>query len=308
MKRRPTSALVALLSLALAACGTTSTAPAPGGSPLARTATPEPSFSQSTGGSGNISVVTLPSTYDYHTMQSYGPLAVLDDVQVGDSLASDVLLVDLAHGSWKVLATAASGYHPWNPVIGAGKVAWVEWRYEVPPNVGPCDWRIVVMELGTGQSRVIASGVNSRLDGVGGPPAVMDMELDGTRLAYTVQDATASRPWGWQIKVVDLATGKVERSVATEEEIYDLGLSSAVVAYSEGLVNTDTGSIYQTRMMVSTPEQPTPIRSPPTPTSFRSARADWRGWETRPGRTTQPDSLAPPASGPPPVRHGPPCQ
>ena len=291
MKRRSTSALVAVVSLALAACGTASTGTSPGRSSLARTATPEPSVSQVAEGSPSlsvsqspgspvgISVVMLPSTYNYHTMTAYGALAVLDDVQVEGSLASDVILVDLAHGSWKVLATAASGFHPWNPVIGTGKVAWVEWRYEVPPTSGPCDWRIVVMDMGAGQSRVIASGVNSRLDGDGGPPPAMDMELDGTRLAYAVQDPTASRPWGWQIKVVDLATGKTERSVTTQEEIYDLGLSGAVIAYSEGFVNPDTGSIYRTRMMVSTLEQPTPhqIAADAYFLSFRQGRLAWMG-------------------------------
>lgn len=283
MMRGRVGSLLVVVSLAVAACGTAATPEATTQTPLPTAGTPLPSTSQPTATAGAISVVTLPLSYNFHTMSSYGSIAVLDEVAgADDGLASDVILVDLAHGTWRVLATAAPGYQPWNPVIGANKVAWVEWRYPSPWLIGSCSWRIVVMDLGTGTSRLIASGVNTRLDFDGAPSPAMDMELDGSRLAYAVQDTTAARPWGWRIKVVDLASGKVERSIPTQQEMFSLGLAHGEVAYSEGLVNTETGAIWHTRLMISTPQEPKPrqIAANAYYLSFRDGRLAWMGDES----------------------------
>ena len=121
----------------------------------------------------------------------------------------------------------------------------------------------------------MASGTNARLEGLGAPPP--PLALDGNQLAFAVQDATAARPWGWQIEVMDLATGHVLRTIPTQEEIYGFGLSAGTVAYSEGTVDTERGFIYQTRLMVSTPAAATPreIAADAFELSFRDDRLGW---------------------------------
>jgi len=238
--------------------------------------TPTPEVSPA----GSPMVVTLPSTYRFHTMTSDGPLAVLDEVGgANDSLAADVVLVDLEHGTRKVLASAASGYHPYQPVISGGSVAWVEGRYSNPDFSGPCDWHIVVMNLSSGQTRTVASGVSSprpNTPGEGGGTQCAPLDLDGTQLAYAVQDTATSRPLGWQIRILDLATGQLQRSVATQSEIDGLRVFGGTVAYSEILVDAAGGST-PPRLMVSTPNQPTPalVADDGSLGSFRQGRLAW---------------------------------
>ena len=270
---------------------------------------PSPSVTPEVSPAGSPRVVTLPSAYRLHTMTSDGQLAVLDEVSgASDSLAADIILADLAQGTWKVLATAAAGYRPSQPVISGGNVAWVEGRYSNPDFSGPCDWHIVVMNLSSGQTRTVASGVSSprpNTPGEGGGTQCAPIDLDGTQLAYAVQDTAASRPLGWQIRILDLATGQVQRSVATQSEIDSLGISGGTVAYSEILVDAAGGSA-RPRLMLSTQYQPTPREVAPDGggASFRQGRLAWgdgvgRIWTAvGPAWTPVPVPVAgPPASG-----------
>ncbi|HEY5487464.1 MAG TPA: hypothetical protein VIK06_07445 [Candidatus Limnocylindrales bacterium] len=253
-----------------------------------------------------LTVVSLPSTYRFHSMTSDGPLAVLDEVGgANDSLAADVVLVDLAHGTRKVLATAAAGYHPYQPVISGGNVAWVEGRYSNPDFSGPCEWHIVVMNLSSGQTRTVASGVSSprpNTPGDGGGAQYAPIDLDGTQLAYAVQDTTAARPLGWQIRILDLVTGQIQRSISTESEIDGVGLSGGTLAYSEILVDAAGGST-PPRLMISTPDHPTPalVTDDGGLASFRQGRLAWgdstgRVW-TAVGPSWTPGPVTAPASG-----------
>lgn len=279
MKCQPGFLVLAIVaSLALSGCGANPTGSPPNRPPSTRAVASTPSVSQAPGPSSGLQVVTLPLAYRFHSMTSDGPLAVLDEVaSADDGLQSDIVLVDLAHGTWEVLATASTGYHPWNPVISGDNVAWEEWRFSGGSIVGNCDWRIVVMSLSTNGSRVIASGVDTRqyTSNANCP----SFDLDGSQLAYTVEDSTASRPWGWQIKVVDLATGQVQRSILTAEEVNGFGLSNGSVAYSEGVVDKAGGFVYDSRLMVSTPDRPTPVQiaADSYEVSFRGGRLAWMG-------------------------------
>jgi hypothetical protein len=209
-------------------------------------------------------------------MSSDGPLVVLDEIgSAGDALGSSVALVDLSQRSWRPLAQATPGYHPWTPVIRGDTVAWVEWKYASPSFSGACSWRVVGMSLSSGKSRTIATGTSARLQGAGGPPP--PLALDGTQLAYAVQDTSTGRPFGWQIRVLDIATGHIQRTIETASEIYGLGLSNGAVAYSEGLVDEARGFVYKTKLMLSTPEQPAPHQLAPDAfeLSFRDGRLAW---------------------------------
>lgn len=262
----------------VAGCGATPTiSPPPQATPTR--AVPSTSLpSQSVEPSSGLRVVTLPPGYSFHGLRSDGPLAVLDEVSsADDGRQSDVVLVDLAHGTWKTLATAAAGYHTWNPVISGDNVAWEEWRYSGGSIVGECNWRIVAMSMSTGQSRLIASGVDKRQ--YAGNANCPDFDLDGPQLAYAVEDTGPSRPWGWLVKIVDLATDKVVRSIPTAEDMNYLAFSNGSVAYSEGLVDKAGGFVYNTRLMLSTPKQPTPKQIAPNAyeVSFRDGRLAWAG-------------------------------
>lgn len=223
-----------------------------------------------------VRVVSLPDSYREHRMSSDGPFVVLDEIgSADDALASSIVFVDLLGGKWRTLATAASGYHPWTPLIRGDQVAWVEWQYEQPPASGACRWRIVAMNTATGRKWIVASGVNTRLEGLGAPPP--PIALDGADLAYAVQDTTASRPWGWRVKAVDLDSGQMLREIATDEEVYGFGLSGGSVAYSEGLVDSERGFVYRTRLMVSTTADPAPrqVAADAFEVSFRDGQLAW---------------------------------
>jgi hypothetical protein len=225
---------------------------------------------------GELAEVDLPLTYRFHSMSSYGPMVVLDEIaSADDDLAGSIVLVDLAHGKWKVLAQAATGFHPWKPVISRDYVAWEEWRYTGGFLVGPCAWQIRVMTLSTGQVRTIDSGLSSRVyAGNANCPA---FDLDGSQLAYAVEHGSSARPWAWQVKVVDLITGSAVRSFTTDEEINGFGLSGGKVAYSEGTVAEDKGFVYDTRLMLSSATDPTPrqLAKDAYEVAFRSGRLAW---------------------------------
>lgn len=226
--------------------------------------------------SHDIKVVTLPLSYDFHTMTSYGPLAVLDELESSDDgYQSDIVLVDLTSGTWKVLAKAATGYQPWNPVISGDNVAWEEWKYSGGSIIGNCSWRLVVMSLSDRTLRVAASGLSKRQ--YAGNANCPSFDLDGSELAYAVEDTGPTRPFGWLVRIVDVRTGGLIRTVATAEEINYFGLSNGSVAYTEGLVDKSAGIVYDTRLMLSTPEAPTPkqIASDAYVVSFRGGRLSW---------------------------------
>lgn len=270
--------LAALLGGSLSGCGSASQVATPSvvpGTASVHSLAPGKS-AQATPSSTSVRVVQLPSTYREHRISSDGPRVVLDEIGTADdSLASSIVFVDLARGTWRSLATAADGYHPWSPQIRGDAVAWVEWRYAAQPATGPCDWRIVVLSLATGKTNIVATGRNTRLEGLGAPPP--PIALDGGELVYAEQDPSTARPWGWLVKVLDLASGRVVRTIATQQETYSLALSNGVVAYSEGLVDEGRGFVYKTRLMVSTPLAPAPreIASDAFEISFRDGRLAW---------------------------------
>ena len=220
--------------------------------------------------------VALPPSYRFHSMSSEGPLAVLDEIaSADDGLQSDVVLVDLAHGTWKILARAVAGYHPWNPVISGDNVAWEEWKYSGGSIVGDCDWRIVALSLNSGRSRVLASGRDTRR--WAGNASCPAFDLDGGQLAYSVENTSPGRPFGWLVKIVDISTGHLVRTVATAEQINYFAFWNGSVAYTEGTVDQAGGVVYDTRLMLSTPGVPQPVQidSGAYVVSFRGGRLAW---------------------------------
>ena len=141
-----TLAAIAALFLVSAGCGSP-----PAVTPHTNTPASRPTVSESpaslptltegpissTSGLASGTVVRLPDSYREHRMSSDGRLVVMDEIgSADDSLASSVVLVDLETHSWRPIAEAASGYHPWNPITRGDTVAWVEWKYASPPASG----------------------------------------------------------------------------------------------------------------------------------------------------------------------------
>jgi hypothetical protein len=130
-------------------------------------------------------------------------------------------------------------------------------------------------DLATSKAVEIASGTNRRLQANSAVPPIV--RVDGDRIAYTEEDATTARPFGWKIVVRSLASGRVERTYLTAQSVYAMALSGSDVLYTEGLVDQGVGFMYRTRLMLATPNEPAGawIADDAFEVAFRGSRFAW---------------------------------
>lgn len=268
---RPLAGLITTLAVALGACGGPSPSMTAGPESSAATArasgAPSPSASSGADAEGyrvvwvpesGVRTVPLEANFRSHRLDSAGPLVVLDELQPGDTPtnARAIILVDLQAGSWRQLDEAAPGYQPWDPRISGRTVVWVEWHYEGPNNTGLADWRIRVQQVDEAHAATVASGVQRRtLQAYGASMPVA--AIDGDLVAYAVEDPTRP-PDGWRIVVWSLSRQTVVRTILSDQSVYDLSIWHGTIAYTVGRVDPKLGFTYDTRLLVSSPDSPTP--------------------------------------------------
>ena len=165
-----------------------------------------------------------------------------------DTRPRSIYLVDLVAGSVRTTRPAPEGWSAWFPAISGRRVAWIEFRDPGYNTSGPVEWRIVVGDVGSGSSFIVASGVQQRT-GHAFSAAWPSMDLDGDRVAYAVEDP-AHPPDGWVIRVVSVTSGAILRSVRADLPVYDLGLSGEDIAWTEGRIDSTLGFTYEGRLRV----------------------------------------------------------
>lgn len=224
-----------------------------------------------------VRTVPLEANFRFHRLDSAGSLVVIDELQPGDTPtnARAIILVDLAAGTWRQLEAAAAGYQPWDPRISGRTVVWVEWHYESPNNTGLADWRLKMQRVDEPDATTIASGVQRRTlahYGASWPKAA----IDGDLVAYSVEDSTHP-PDGWMIVVYSLSRRAVVRTISTDQAVYDLAISDGAIAYTVGAVDPNLGFLYDTRLLLSTPDQPAPrqLAVNAYAVRFRDGRIAW---------------------------------
>jgi len=229
---------------------------------------------------GSIHTVQLPPGMQAHRLSADGPRLVFDEIGYGDetgTLGTHIYLADLESQTMTTLASTDNGDAAWVPDITSDAVAWSEWHRD---DTGSIVWQVVVGRLDSGARTVIASGTNKRHEGSGAIPPLV--QIDGDRVAYTVEDPTPARPWGWQVVVVSRSTGVVLEKYPTALSIYQMALSGESVLYSEGLVDEQRSFKYATRLMLASPEVPGATQI--ALDAFEVAFADGRlVWVTDPG-------------------------
>jgi hypothetical protein len=224
---------------------------------------------------GSIRTLGLPPGMQAHRLAADGPRLVFDEIGYGDEtgkLGTHIYLADLETETMTTLASTANGDAAWVPDITSDAVAWSEWHRD---DAGSIIWQVVVARLDTGVRTVVASGTNKRHEGSGAIPPLV--QIDGDRVAYTVEDPTPERPWGWQVVVVSRSTGTVIEKYPTALSIYQMALSGDSVLYSEGLVDEQRSFKYATRLMLATPEAPgaTQIAQDAFEVAFADGRLVW---------------------------------
>lgn len=303
--------------VAAAACGTERSTPTRGATPVraSATTTPIPPTSASPATSpasavpaatanaegyvpfaldaSHVRSVALHDAFIFHVMSVEGPVAVLDEERGPQPDAGRYLyLVDLEKGSLRTIYEAPEGTRAWRPFLSHGRVAWVDWRYEQPDDLGPLDWSVNLQDLATGETTIVASGVQRRTLAEYGA-ALVEIALTGDRLAYAVEDP-GRPPDGWKIVVYSISKRAVERIIRIERSVYDLGIAeNGDVAYTDGAVDPVWGYTYDGRLFVSraTGAKPVKLRDD----AYRVAVKDGRiAWEQNAPR----EPLAPGATRP----------
>lgn len=227
-----------------------------------------------------------------HRLASDGPLVVFDQLGYGDdthTLGRTIYLADLSDSSVRAIATGDDGMAAQDPDISGKTVVWVEWRYPASSSdaIGPVDWRVMSLDLSTSVRRQLAAGTNHLLrGGAASPPKV---HIDGTTVAIGLEDATGARPDGWKIRLIDLATLKTVREVATARWLYQFDVWDGAVAFTDGAVDPAQGFSYDTTVWLDVGGSTTMVAKD----GFEIAFADQRlAWVADPGSSQSGNGLA----------------
>lgn len=209
-----------------------------------------------------IHSVGVPPAFQPHSISSFGPLAVMDEVGYGDAtrlLGRAIWVADLANGTFSQVATAANGDAAWTPDINDRYIVWSEIHFKDDPVnlTGRQDWKIKAMDRQSGRSWTVAAGEQARLEG-GAAPWVQ-FKISGDLIAYGIESDAVQGSLRWTITLRSLTDPKPLRLIHTERSLYDLALAGTTVAYSEGLVDQAASFKYQTRLMISTAAHPDPV-------------------------------------------------
>ena len=227
--------------------------------------------------SSAVRTVSLPWNFRFHRIDNDGSLVALDEMPLfTPTKARSIYVIDLQRGSTTVLSPPApEGWLAWFPAISGHQVAWIDYRNEGSSDTGPLDWRIELADLTRQTTRTVASGIQRRY-GTGFGASWPAMDLDGNRLAYAIEDP-AHPPNGWEIRIVSLHAGTIERTVHTDLAVYSLALSGSNVAYSEGKIDPQEGFTYATRLFVARPTDPAPVElgSNAYEVAFEDGRLAW---------------------------------
>lgn len=131
------------------------------------------------------------------------------------------------------------------PQLADGQLVWLE-RVHVGPDVNTDvkSWAIKDMDLASGAVKTVMSG---SAPGHGGATLVMDIRFDGGRIALAESLAK-----GWQLQIVDLS-GRVQSTIPSSQDIFDLGLVSDGLLYSTGIDDVQIGTIGQMHLWHWTP-------------------------------------------------------
>ena len=207
----------------------------------------------------SLKLVRLPEGMQAHRLAASGSQVVFDEIGYGGDAGQgrSIHLAELASGTTRVIGTAAGADAAWVPDIDGHVVAWTEWHYPVLNGGGELTWHVISLDLNSGLKSTVASGMNRRLEGPAAIPPLV--QVSGDRIAYTIEDPTPDRPFGWKIEIRSLTTGALEREYSTDESIYQMALSGSNVLYSEGLVDQDLNFKYHTRLMLATPSSSRPL-------------------------------------------------
>jgi hypothetical protein len=189
-----------------------------------------------------------------HRYSNWGSKVVFDSLE--GRYKSNLYMADLENGSLEVLAsTEQSGWEMWEPDISGDWVTWTEIRYEHPTNfAGKLTFRLMARNVADDTSVELASGVHTRLEGIGAVPPVV--RVDDERVAYAVEHIRPGHPLGWRVRLQSLTSGEIERSFDTDLDLYELDLSAANIVYSEGQADLQISFKYGLRLMLSTPDHP----------------------------------------------------
>ena len=226
--------------------------------PSPTTAGPYPSVSLGQDVVSNFNLdATLGKDLAIHRLASWGPIVVFD--AFNNELARNLYLVDLTQPAVHIIARAAAGDVSWTPDISGHWVVWTEYQFDHPGqgSQGSSHWKILALDLDSGTTTVVATGVHNRLTAGSAAPALA--RVDGDLVAYGVQDPRAGAPLGWSIIVKSLVTGDTIRTIDTDLDLYDFDISDGNVVYSEGKTDPDLDFKYDTRLMISTPSDATPL-------------------------------------------------
>ncbi len=188
----------------------------------------------------------------------YGSLVAFDELGYGGDAGQGrtIWLGDLATGSLRKLATAAGGDAASTPNIRGAEVAWVEWHYANNRSfTGALTWRIMLEDLSTGRTRVVRTGVSPAIEGPGGTPLVV---LTDQTLVLAFPAPSSARRTAWEIEILSLPGLAPLRTLSSDQWIYGLAASDAVVAFTKGKVNPEADFVYDTTLMVAATGDSTP--------------------------------------------------
>jgi hypothetical protein len=199
----------------------------------------------------------LGEPFRLHRYSGWGPRVVFDSFN--EEYNQNLYLADLQSGSLEVLASVPQpGWEIWEPDISEDRVVWTEYRYDDPANyAGSLTFRLMARNLADDTSMELASGVHTRLEGIGAIPPVI--RVDGNKVAYAIEHTRPGHPLGWRVTLQSLISGEVERSFDTDLDLYKLDLSEGNVVYSEGQADLEISYKYGLRLMLSTPDHPNPV-------------------------------------------------
>jgi hypothetical protein len=205
--------------------------------------------------------VSVPASFQPHSIASFGPVALMDEVGYGDAtgtLGGSIWVADLSAGTFGRFVTAGGTGAAWTPDIDERYAVWSEITFlDDPVNLtGRQAWAIKAMDRSTHRAWTVVTGHSDRLEG-GAAPWVQ-FKISGDLIAYAEESDAVPGSLSWTITLRSLADPTPLRVVHTERSLYDLALSGTTIAYSEGLVDQAASFKYDTRLMVSTADHPGP--------------------------------------------------